>query len=60
MTKNAPGRNKVSKRNPMHHIEMSKKLTALGRRLDKRLQEMPGDKFYRLVDGKLVLVREID
>ena len=50
----------MSKKTPMNYAEMSRKLTALGRHLDERLQEMPGDKFYRLVDGELVLVREID
>jgi len=49
----------MSKKSPMDYAKMAKKLTALGRRLDKRLQEMPGDRFYRLVDGELVLVREI-
>ena len=49
----------MTRKIPMNYAEMAKKLTALGRRLDKRLQEMPGDKFYRLVDGELVLVKEI-
>ena len=40
--------------------EMSRKLTALGKELDEELKEMPGDKFYRLVEGELVLVREVD
>ena len=43
----------------MHHASLSRKLTILEKKLAKRLQEMPGDKFYRLVDRELVLVREI-
>ena len=49
----------MSRKYSMNHAEMAKKLSALGRRLDKRLREMPGDKFYRLVDGELVLLREV-